>query len=275
MASKNIKSDFLAKLKAQKGVEDAVKKAAAARDENAPADIPDGTYTLRGKKIQTYSKDNQPIVKLVFEIARGPHKGTPIAKKFYLAAMPPKNGKPGISMAEVMERYSVFFQGMGYDPDSFADGLAAIPASLEWFEDESPLFSASISTKGQYQNVYSRKPITDEEEEGGEDDEKGSSDPDDDVPTNDDETPEPEASDEGDSDDGESSDTSEASADDDEPVVIAVRDQVFYKPMGEKKKVECVVIKSDDKKRVATMRNTKTKAEYKNIPWDAIEPIYE
>lgn len=289
MAAKNEgKSKFLQSLKKQKGVDQAVKGAAKARDEFAPADIPDGQYVAKVKKVVCGEKDGNPRLTVVLVVAKGDHKGTSVRQTWFLSPVPPKNGKPGRTMAEIMNRFSVDLQAMGIEADlleSFeSEGVEAIEAVIYWLETEQPTVGISVKNSGDRQYVNFRKTtaIKKEDESGEEDeddapesedegsgDDDGGSDGDVDSPAGDDE-----GEDSGDEDSG---DDDVGGDDEDTETIPEVGDKVNYSPKKGIKKLPHAVTKVDGKKKTVTLIKVgdKTKTAIPNVPWSELEFVYE
>ena len=255
-------SEFLKALNAQVGVQEAVKQAAKARDENEPADIPDGLYVCKTFKVSTRTKDNKPMVTFHFMVTKGDAADTTLKRTYFLSALPPKPGKQGITLEQRMDDLAIALQKLGYDTSEF-NSTADIPPALAWVIANKPSVQVKVATNGPYQNIYLNKAIKSEAEEGAEEEDDGGS---------------GEASDAvEDSPEDAVEETTEESveATDEEPVVIEKDDLVRYKPSGEKRTQECKVQTSDPNKKVCTLVNMKTKAAYKNVDWDAVEPVYD
>lgn len=279
MAAKNEgRSKFLQTLKKQKGVDDAVKGAAKARDEFAPADIPDGQYVAKVKKVICAEKDGTPRLTVVLVVVKGDHKGTSVRQTWFLAPVPPKNGKPGRTMQEVINRFSVDLQAMGLDAELLeafeSEGVAALDAVLDWLENDQPTCGVSITNKGDRQYVNFRKIVASKkEDESGEDDE-------DDAPeSQDDDSGDAGGSDGGDdaaADDAGSDGGSDGGDDDGGETIPEVKDQVLYKGKKDTKKLPYVVTKVDAKKKLVDLVKVgdKTKTVVPGVKWDAIEFVY-
>lgn len=280
MAAKNEgRSKFLQTLKKQKGVDDAVKGAAKARDEFAPADIPDGQYVAKVKKVVCAEKDGTPRLTVVLVVAKGDHQGTSVRQTWFLAPVPPKNGRPGRTMQEVMNRFSVDLQAMGIEADLLeafeSEGAAALDAVLDWLENDQPTCGISVKNNGDRQYVNFRKiTATKKEDEAGDDE------------GDEDDAPESQDDDAGGSDGGEDDDAAAGDdeggsdggddGDDEGETIPEVNDQILYKGKNAKK-LPHRVVKVDAKKKTVTLVKVgdKTKTEVPGVKWDDIEFVYE
>lgn len=291
------KSSFLQSFKkSPKLLKGLKERLAKAKDDNEAPDIPAGSYIGKLTKIIPSSQNGVPVVRGIFTVSRGPHKGIALSKRWEFGVTNPeqyKKNNPDGDIDEftnsLLDRHGVDLKRMGQpvssveDPEELLSGFeAAVASGAE--------YRISFRPNGNYYRVYVNGLVEDakkggksveeeEEEEETSEEEETTEEEEETSETEEEETEESEETSEEESEEEaeeESSEEEEAPEEEEEAEQpVEKGDKVKYKAKGAKKAEEYGVLKSDAKKKICTLKHLKTKATVENVPWDKVEFVLE
>ena len=278
MARNEKTSPFVSALRRDKKLSQHLKQAKEARDESKPSQIPAGKYECRLQKVSTYeTKSGDPGCRFSFVVATGDWEGEVLSKKHELCDA--TFGDTVRTAEEAYQRFSVDLQRLGVVPEDedeaeeFWSDPTHLDEALNELGEARPLVKVSVTRRkdSDWPTVYI----------DGLADEQTPADDEDDAPPAKAAPPkrgggtkppaeEPDADDNDDNDDSNGDDDDSGDA---EEVVIIRKMQVYYTPMGSRKKELCNVVASNAPKRTCDLFNPTTKKNYKGVSWDAVEVI--